>query len=77
MIAVSRETFVSHRLFCVGIELRALAGQPRAIQTGDLFLDSQLDSFTAIWESLLLDQRVEPLKEPSVNGNGDFAGTHV
>jgi hypothetical protein len=77
LIAVSRETFISHRLFGLGIELRALAGEPRAIQTGDLLLDSQLDSFTTIWESLLLDQRVEAFKEPSVNGNRDFASTHA
>ena len=76
LIAVSPKTFLSHCLFGLGIELRALAGEPRAIQTGDLFLDSQLDSFTTVWESLLLDQRVEALKEPSVNGNCDLAGAH-
>jgi hypothetical protein len=76
LIAVSLETFVSNRPFCPGIELRALASEPRAIQTGDQFLDSRLDSFTTIWESLLLDQRVEALKEPAVNGNCYFASTH-
>jgi hypothetical protein len=76
LIAVLPETFISHRLLCLGIELRALASEPRTIQTGNLLLDSQLDSFTAIWESLFLDQRVEALKEPAVNGNCDLAGTH-
>jgi len=76
LIVVSLETLVSHRLFCLGIELRALASEPRVIQTGDLLLDRQLDSFTAIWESPFLDQRVEALKEPAVNCNCNFAGTH-